>query len=336
MVMDPVGRVSASALAAATVLAVTNIDDPSTELNARVGGTNGALCIVTQNVVGINAWTIYCFDSSSSGSVNAPYVVAASGSGQWIAVAGRYVNSALSINGAVTLARTTGTTLVVSSTQASTSPSTGAGTVAGGFGVSGKLSVGGGVNCSTGDFDLNGSGARLIFSTNGISADPASGDDAAVIIARTDGTGSGIYANAGSVFYRPRVSAVAGRSSHYFYTGSPTTLRLKIDETGLVTLSDAVNIAVNTGTGTKIGTATGQKIGFWNATPVVQPASANQAALTDSTGGTASTTFAAITAGAGYLQADMTAVKNALAQVVLSYNAIRTALVNTGIIKGSA
>lgn len=37
--------------------------------------------------------------------------------------------------------------------------------------------------------------------------------------------------------------------------------------------------------GSKIGTATTQKIGFWNATPVVQPASANQAALTDSTGG---------------------------------------------------
>jgi hypothetical protein len=39
---------------------------------------------------------------------------------------------------------------------------------------------------------------------------------------------------------------------------------------GLLTLS-AQNIATDTTTGTKIGTATTQKIGFYNATPVVQP-----------------------------------------------------------------
>jgi hypothetical protein len=37
-----------------------------------------------------------------------------------------------------------------------------------------------------------------------------------------------------------------------------------------VTLADAINIAVGTTTGTKIGTATSQKIGFYNKTPVVQ------------------------------------------------------------------
>jgi hypothetical protein len=36
-----------------------------------------------------------------------------------------------------------------------------------------------------------------------------------------------------------------------------------------------------------------QKMGFWGATPVVQPSGASQAALTDSTTGTASTTLAA-------------------------------------------
>lgn len=44
-------------------------------------------------------------------------------------------------------------------------------------------------------------------------------------------------------------------------------------------------------------------------------------AITDSTGGTASTTFAAITAGASYAQADMVAVKNALAQIAKIFNA---------------
>jgi hypothetical protein len=48
--------------------------------------------------------------------------------------------------------------------------------------------------------------------------------------------------------------------------------------------------------------------------------------LTDSTGGTANTTFAAITAGSSYAQADMVAVKNALAQVVLDEAATSAAL----------
>lgn len=37
-----------------------------------------------------------------------------------------------------------------------------------------------------------------------------------------------------------------------------------------LTLADAVDIVVNATTGTKIGTATSQKLGFFNATPVVQ------------------------------------------------------------------
>lgn len=59
-----------------------------------------------------------------------------------------------------------------------------------------------------------------------------------------------------------------------FYTvpdGSATVaLRLTIQGDGTLTISDACNIAVNATTGTKIGTAASQKIGLWNATPVVQ------------------------------------------------------------------
>ena len=40
-------------------------------------------------------------------------------------------------------------------------------------------------------------------------------------------------------------------------------------------MADAKNIIVNATTGTKIGTATTQKIGFFNATPVVQEAGTN-------------------------------------------------------------
>ena len=37
-----------------------------------------------------------------------------------------------------------------------------------------------------------------------------------------------------------------------------------------ITLADAVNIAVGSTSGTKVGTATTQKIGLWNASPVAQ------------------------------------------------------------------
>jgi hypothetical protein len=40
-----------------------------------------------------------------------------------------------------------------------------------------------------------------------------------------------------------------------------------------ITLNDGINITLLTTTGSKIGTATTQKLGFWNATPIVQPAS---------------------------------------------------------------
>lgn len=42
--------------------------------------------------------------------------------------------------------------------------------------------------------------------------------------------------------------------------------------TDTMTITDAKNIVINTTTGTKIGTGTTQKIGFFNATPIVQPA----------------------------------------------------------------
>lgn len=42
------------------------------------------------------------------------------------------------------------------------------------------------------------------------------------------------------------------------------------------TLSDGTDIAVGTGSGTKIGTSTSQKLGFFNAAPVAQPAALTQ------------------------------------------------------------
>jgi hypothetical protein len=45
-----------------------------------------------------------------------------------------------------------------------------------------------------------------------------------------------------------------------------------------ITVADGINLAFGTSSGTKIGTATSQKLGFWNATPVVQQTTGASAA----------------------------------------------------------
>jgi hypothetical protein len=67
-----------------------------------------------------------------------------------------------------------------------------------------------------------------------IAALPSSGADSAAFIARTASTGSAPFDQAGSIIYRPRVSSTAGRSSHIFYTGSPSAIRMVINEAGNV------------------------------------------------------------------------------------------------------
>jgi hypothetical protein len=103
---------------------------------------------------------------------------------------------------------------------------------------------------------------------------------------------------------------------------------------GTLSLSDSVSVATGTSSGTRIGTATSQKIGFWNATPVVQPASAVQAAITDSTGGTSTgaTLVNVDTAGV----ADVAKVNSNFAVLVALVNQLRSDMVSVGLIKGSA
>jgi hypothetical protein len=213
----------------------------------------------------------------------------------------------------------------------------------------------------TGDVTVNSSGVTAIGSGVIVDADVSASaeiavsklaDGAARQLLQTDAAGTGVeWASNIDVPGTLDVTGAAVLDSTLTVAGAATF-------NGNVTMGDADDIVVNTGTGTKIGTAVGQKIGFWNVTPVVQPAAAGQAAaaaqtqdsLTDSTGGTASTTLAAITAGAAYAQADLTAIKNAIASLAAQLakirtdvaniktlqDAARTALVNTGIMKGAA
>ncbi len=68
--------------------------------------------------------------------------------------------------------------------------------------------------------------------------------------------------------------------------------------TGL-TVADTKNVVLATGTGTKIGTATSQKLGLWNATPVIQPAATGTTSGFTAGAGTAVDSAATFTGGVG-------------------------------------
>ena len=87
-------------------------------------------------------------------------------------------------------------------------------------------------------------------------------------------------------------SAAAQRTTLGVGTGdSPTFAGL--------TIADAGNIVLNTTTGTKIGTATGQKIGFYNATPVIQQAGTGETVGFTAGGGTTVTDASTFTGNVG-------------------------------------
>ncbi len=101
-----------------------------------------------------------------------------------------------------------------------------------------------------------------------------------------------------------------------------------------LTLGDGGNVSLGSSVGSVIGTSASQKLAFFAATPVAQPAGAAQAALTNSTGGTASGTLASVGAtNAGDVSAT---INNNFADLWTQQNAIRAALVELGLMKGSA
>lgn len=54
-------------------------------------------------------------------------------------------------------------------------------------------------------------------------------------------------------------------------SGSATGLRIYQQQSDGITMTDGANVIAQGTTGTKIGTGSTQKLGFWNATPVVRP-----------------------------------------------------------------
>lgn len=91
-----------------------------------------------------------------------------------------------------------------------------------------------------------------------------------------------------------------------------------------LTVGAGGNIILDATTGTKIATAVSQKLGFWNATPIVQPASANQAALSLDVDVT------------GIDTVDKAAIDSNFTAIQTLVNQLRSDLVAAGLIKGAA
>lgn len=84
--------------------------------------------------------------------------------------------------------------------------------------------------------------------------------------------------------------------------------------------------------GYAVGQSATDLVGFWGATPIVQPSGAAQAAVIDGSTGTAAPTNGIAPLTGTY---NSTLLINAIATLAAQGNALRNALVSAGIIAGS-
>lgn len=108
--------------------------------------------------------------------------------------------------------------------------------------------------------------------------------------------------------------------------GTTDTQTLSAKTLSGVTIADATNIVLNTTTGTKIGTATGQKLGFYNATPVIQPLATTDlgTVLSDTGLRAAGTAYPITTSGLVTMTGTTTSISNASLISVRSQAMTRT------------
>jgi hypothetical protein len=126
---------------------------------------------------------------------------------------------------------------------------------------------------------VDASGNVGIGTTPTLALDISASAGAQIKLARPTGVDMRLNAQ----FANTDLASLSVVSAHPLAFHTSNTERLRITSAGLVGigvtapssllhLADAGNITVGATTGTKIGTATTQKLGFYNATPVVQPA----------------------------------------------------------------
>jgi hypothetical protein len=123
-------------------------------------------------------------------------------------------------------------------------------------------------------YDNAGGGASsLVFYTQNGSTDP--------VVERWRIGMAGILESLGSQTIRTSTGDLTIATN-----GGNGNIVLNPNGSGTVSITDAKNIALGTTTGTKIATATSQKLGLWNATPIVQPTTSVAGATRVGGGGT--------------------------------------------------
>jgi len=159
----------------------------------------------------------------------------------------------------------------------------GTGSCAGVYGVAQSTHTAGSrghMDGMSGDVYHSGAGGTISVYVAGVSgfASASAGTVAVTcsFYAWTNGGGGTVAINAG--LYIDNQAGVATANYAWYYAGAGASTSAYVDSVGSgflngLTMGDATNIILNTTTGTKIGTATTQKLGFYNATPVVQGAS---------------------------------------------------------------
>jgi hypothetical protein len=127
----------------------------------------------------------------------------------------------------------------------------------------------------------------------------------------------------------------AGYDATIYYDGTNLIINPKLVGTGVVSILGGISVldydvVLGTTTGTKIGTATTQKLGLWNVTPIIQPATNTY--TTDAE----STTYTGIDnlqAGTPYAQvADLENLRVAYENIRASYDDLLAKLKTTGIV----
>lgn len=152
---------------------------------------------------------------------------------------------------------------------------------------------------------VTGSTGLTVANGDGVSGNPTLTLDATLagISAVTTAADQLVYSSGVDTFTTTSFTA-AGRALVDDATAAAqrTTLGLGTADTptfGGLTIADAGNVVLATGTGTKIGTATGQKLGFYNATPVIQQAGTGETVGFTAGGGTTVTDASTFTGNVG-------------------------------------
>lgn len=101
----------------------------------------------------------------------------------------------------------------------------------------------------------------------------------------------------------------------------------------LTTTGDSKHYTPKTEDGYVVGQSATDKIGFYGTAPIAQKSGADQAEVTDASGGAASATNGILTLTGTYNSA---IIANAIATLAAQGNALREAMVSLGLIKGSA